>query len=755
MLHRPAAWTVVVVLATGCSAGTFVGPAGSRPSAPAASAPASAPASASPGASAAAAQAAAALNNVESYYQTLPQADPSADVQAVAQHMVASGAFKTATVTPGGISATFPNGTPAFVFTDHLDDPAVLSGNAVERRDGLCVSPCPGSSLSPATNHEIAFLVNTLDKSGAFVPSRQTAFGQAFVNLGFPQAGYGVDVLDASLPNIVALGNGHPLDFLDLVTHGAVATVKGAPIYINLSTTPVTAAADITYASDLAAGNLYYSLALGFHLQTPSYAFTPAFMTEHLVFNPGAIFDNQSCHGQNPAIAAAVGNTLQTAGVGRYIGWSDAVVGLFADGSDAFMLDRSLGEQSPSVSGLNLYSRQRTPPQRPFPLDDIETAMQTETRGVPLGGYPLTYTMSSDGAQLLFSDFGGESVANPPIVYALPSIEYLTVTENGTARLSIFGAFPATAGTVSIANADGMYSAPILNWTPQRVDVSIPPEGDGSSGLVTVLTAAGIASNAVPLTQWPGTIGYTSNETISTVNGFSGHGTGSISAAFNFHFRSDVHPVVTTIDTTPAPQNLAFNDIESDSTGNVTSVSGSFTPFAMGPLGPGAMGTFSLGPTDTMVAFPTSGRAQLGLIPIPTAPPASPAPAACNTGAYGPQSSAGNVSCRDFAFDDPTAIGCSDNVGGQLCHPPGGGYAFDLDTTTAPFGGLQLAMDPTSYNVTVTVPAIPSRLGFGFYSSYPDSGQGTETSVLTMSVGPPLSPPSGMTPAARPRAPRN
>ncbi len=192
------------------------------------------------------------------------------------------------------------------------------------------------------------------------------------------------DDIDVSLDNIVALGTGHPLDFLDIATHGIIGGTSPDITYYWLSTTSDTAASEKTYATDVAAGRVVSAIALtlsqGQALALPSLAFTPNFLTAHVTFNPGAIVDNESCFGQSPLIAVNVRGILQAAGVGRYFGWTKEVDGDDADETDAFMFDRLLGEQSPGITGLDTFVSQFTPPQRPFPLDQVEGVLASETR---------------------------------------------------------------------------------------------------------------------------------------------------------------------------------------------------------------------------------------------------------------------------------------------------------------------------------------------------------------------------------------
>jgi hypothetical protein len=702
---------------------------------------------------------ATALASVEAYYQALPGTDPMSDVANVAAHMVSSGAFASATAGPGAISATLSDGTPVIVFTDRVAD--LLAPSDTRRRNGVIVGPPPGTSIGPATQHEVLFLVNELD-SAAFTPANQQQFGQAFSNLRFQGTGAQTDVAAVTLENIVALGSTHPLDFLDIATHGAVVTLKpgGPHFYINISNTPVTDASRMQYASDLAAGHLTYAFVLQKDKKISTFttfAFTPAFLIEHATFNPGAIVDNESCFGQSPLIATSVETAFQLAGAGQYLGWTKPVAGSSADQTDAFLFDRMLGEQSPSQTGMDQFVAQRTPPQRPFALPFVEAVMQTEDRSDGIGVGTETYAQdayatnyvyppSSDGvySRFIVSDFGSSSVPNLPIEYGLPSIRFVDVDELPQAFMGIHGTFPSSEGSVTITNASGTYPAPVASWEPEEVLVQIPNEGAGASGLVTVYAgpnATGVASNAVPLTQWSGTATYTDSESITDLDGAVGSGSGSLAASFAFHFRADVQPAVVDIDTTPAPENFSFTDFEGDSTGSVTRVSGSFTPGSQAQLPAGTTATFSLGTPGPITPFSTaSPPSSFDSLPEP---PAS-APSSCNDATPGPRPGPNNVSCRQFTYISYRAIVCTDNDGGHLCLPPPRGNAAFILGEFAP-GFLTFTLDPSTYNVAVTVPAIPSFPGAGFYTSNGHDGESTVTATLGLTINAPVDAPGPST----------
>jgi hypothetical protein len=271
-----------------------------------------------------------ALQSVQTTYQGLPHTSVVSDLNALAAQMVSSGTFKTATVVPGGISATLPDGTLTLVFADRVED---LAGTASVRRTVSSRIRPQVQPLSPANSHEAAFLINTIPQT-AFTPSRQQAFSDAFSAALGLASGYEADDLDVSLDNIVALGTGHPLDFLDISTHGLIGGASPNIEYYWLSTTTDNAASEMTYAADIAAHRVVSGIALtvsqGQSLSLPALAFTPDFLTAHLTFNTGAIVDNESCFGQSPLVAVNVQGIFQAAGVGRYYGWTKEV-----DGNDA------------------------------------------------------------------------------------------------------------------------------------------------------------------------------------------------------------------------------------------------------------------------------------------------------------------------------------------------------------------------------------------------------------------------------------
>jgi len=702
-----------------------------------------------------------ALQNVQTIYQSLPHTSVTSDLTALAAKMVSSGTFKTATIVPGGISATLPDGTPTLVFADRVEN---LGGAIASIRRAV---PSGVSrhvrALGPANSHEAAFLINTIPQP-AFKPARQQAFADAFSATLGSAPGYGTDDLDVSLENIVALGTGHPLDFLDVATHGIVGGTSPNIVYYWLSTTSDTSDSEKTYAADIAAGRVVSAIALtlsqGQNQPLPALAFTPNFLTAHVTFNPGAIVDNESCFGQSPLIAVNVQGILQAAGVGRYFGWTKEVDGDDADETDAFIFDRLLGEQSPGVTGLDTFVSQFTPPQRPFPLDQVDGVLASETRSTKIQspqnesylvsdkGFSINLTAPPIGdktaAKMIITDFGGESLANAPIEYGLPSIEQMQVAESPTAgTLVILGTFPTAEGTVQITDANGVHALPVTTWATNNVVATLPAGGSGSAGAVEVLSSGGQASNAVPLTQWSGQLTYTENDSIPNLSGQSGSGSGTIQAVYNLVFRSDVHPTVSAIDTPARPQNLFFNGPQGISIGHVTAFTGTFTTDD---------GTKSA----TFFTNPNAPPLSVGVPPLPPSTfdigAVTGQPASCNNASPGPQTGPTNVFCPATGFVSQGAGSCSD-TDGTLC-PSGSLSVFGSPKVNFSYPGMSeggllvLSMDPATYAISVT--SVPGTFTGGHFG-----GTGRpSTASMSGTIGAPVSPPKTTTPASRGRAVR-
>lgn len=731
-LYLGLTFVLLVAFTAGCGGGghasTFTPRLGSTPAPGGSTGPTPAP---GPTSSAAIAVANTSLSGVQTQYAALPHTSLQADLTTLATQMVASGKFTKATVTPGGITATLADGAPALIFADHVGD----TSNATTSVRALPQAVLRRPSDVSSNGHIIAVLVNHTDTGGAFHPVNQSIIATTISGVLAP-GGYTIDNGDVQLDTIAAASSAGFVDYLDLSTHGMVAVnASGTSYYAWLSDSPITSATLVKYGSDWTAGNIQYAMELSGNTlyAPPTFAFTPGFVASHVEFANGAIVVNESCLGQNSAITASVGATLKAANVGRYLGWTQPVLGDLADQTDAFIWDRLLGEVN---TNLAQFVTQRSPAQRPFPLDAVQGALSEMRAGPFSPSTPMTYAQSPatsgyPAATLAVSDFGGETVESPIIEYALPSIEYVAISEDPTnPSVTIEGNFPSQPGDAAVVDPSAQTAKAVTptSWTTTRVVIPIAVSGLGSKGNVVVESATGIPSNPVPITQWTGTLSGTESATFGAMNGSSGSGSGQIGTSFTVDFRADVHPTVQTIDTAPVPQNFAFTAVEGDSTAQVTSITGLFTT-------DDGKHSASFGETPTAASLPAgpppfSNDFDLGAV--------AGAPAtSCNNSTPGPPGGprAGSF-CPGIGFEAAGQGTCSDDAGTLCTSAVWNANGIFGNSKAVNDGLLVFTLDPTTYAVTVSSLAANTTATLFEVTGVRVAGSVGGT------IGPPVNPPS-------------
>jgi hypothetical protein len=660
----------------------------------------------------------------DTIFSTLPHTTLAADMQALGTQLVASGSVQSANVVPGGLDTILSDGMEMVFDGEGLVYPgatapvtasATTSSSSFRRHPAEVVNP----DLQSAA-HGIDLLVNEDSIMNSFFdPQRQTDMATTLGSVGLNTSPYASAEADMTLANIVGLGSLQQLDYVSISSHGIpIRPLAGTGYdqdYMWTTDTPLSAGLLTQYASDIAAKTILYDhsmsptgsivpvCGLAPVCTGPKVGITAGFLLAHLRFNPGAIVDNYSCYGQF-ANMKSVGSKLQPGGVGRYLGWTMSVDGVPADETQAFLIDRLAGEPS---ALLGQYITQQNPAQRQFSFDDIFAQMAVENRSgylQSLGGGSASWAYNfniASGGYYTKSDYGGESVSDPVIMYGLPSIATLQIAENlGSGTMVINGEFPTVPGIVAITDSAGSHKLPITSWTPTAITVTLSATGTGSAGQVQVVSSLGILSNTVPLTQWSGNLTYAEKDTtIPDVGGVSGSGTGTLGVAFNVDFRADVHPTVVSIDTAPVAQNFVFSSVESDSTASFSNFDGTFTSSGDSPQ----TATFSLAgsgnsmpmvlPTGTVL--PVNGFA-IGLYGVQPGP--------CNNSSFGPQGGPGNIFCPSMGFVEADAGTCYDPASTPLCS---GSLSplqfFGLPPGVGNVGGqLILTMDPAAYGVTVS-----------------------------------------------------
>jgi hypothetical protein len=701
--------------------------------------------------------------------------------------MVSSGQFKSAVVSPGGITATLSDGEVTLVYADAPEDFSATTSSAA-RIDGGRKPQYAQSFVSPPAPHSYVFLYDDVSASETgpdFHPLIDAAWGHqlqlaSFMNPATNQAvpNYGVSAESAQLSAIANLGSqGYALDYLSISTHGMVANLappaaaSAPPQYQYYLQSTSSISLRNQYASDI--GNKTVALAVNLVNSSgpttfpATLAFTPSWLVSHVQFNPGAVVTLDSCFGASPYVLGANGIVFSNAKVGRIYAWTKAV-GIIDDYETwSFAFDRLIGEQNPSVGDLYQVATQHTPPQRPFSLDDIYGAMQSETRNSPLQPaksepYAVSdvnfapnaaFPPAADGtaARLIETDFGYENLAGAPAIYAMPSIGTMSVAESPAgSTLTINGRFPPDQGGVGITDGTGQHPLTVTSWTTKQVVATIPSIGAGSAGAVSVVSTSdlmGIASNPAPLTQWSGAVTYSESDDVDNLGDVDGMGGLMATATFNITFRSDVHPTVQTIDATPVPQNLYFSNVEGNasdagsSNAAITQLQGNFTSSEGTP--PPATASLSLSSVANM--SPQNLNSKGGVAAggfIVGAIAGQPLP--CNNGSPGPEGDSGIIFCPAFGYH-PTDVGIctADADDANLCDgedtfSPGGsfGAASLLDP-----GLVSFAMDPSTYAITVNGPNTMFTRTFG-------ENDWEANATVTGTINAPLFAPTTTTPAS-------
>jgi len=727
------------------------------------------------------AQVIAALGSVQQHWNTLTLgSNPEAAIASLVAWIKTQPSFKDAGEEPGAVWATLADGQPAIFYVDRLADYAVAAPAA--RR----VSPTrPMVPLARAralrqdagpTSGQVLFLVNALD-TVAFTPSRQADFAIAFANAGYP------GVLSASsvtLENIVAAGS-KPTAYFDIATHGGNGfnVYAQRDLYTLSSDTAVTADNYYQYHPEIRAAHLEYSLALldpdtdrNLPQSIPVYAFTSAWLTQHMKFAPGAVFVNTSCFGANvyPAGKAFVSD-LNAAGVGFYAGWTKSVDDLDADETDAYLIDRLLGEQIPSLNDLPKYVLQDSPPERPFQVNDILLELPKKPRDNPIrNGSDLTYDLDTstqpkdldtnsskqpiaDGASAKFTYIGYGTAQVVPLVP--PTIAFVNVDEAAAPEptLTISGEFSQAEGDAYIteSNLPAAVALPILSWSPEQITVQLPPSAPQSGNIV--VGELGVPSNLVPLTKWSGVYSLTRNYALSG----DGSGSFSYSSTLNVDLRGDVHFWYQSVD--GEIQVLDFEAVPMrSSTGTMTAKSGSYAGTASGGSEPPLMTTFAskgavtLTPTATITA--TNGTLD-NYFGIQASAMDSAAGPGCNRGSafdFGDPDFAHYCTSIQAAASDIAT--CSDNRQGSSCQGNAANALpmYGTFDTVGMYGSdavasFELELTPDyAIDVHFSPPQDPNADGV-FLGSFPS----VATTTWSATFGSPSFPPTGNTPALRAR----
>lgn len=344
-----------------------------------------------------------------------------------------------------------------------------------------------GNSIGRPKDVPKAKKVTLFTGLGALFPDNVAVLKSIF---GEAESGYEVTIKDATIENL----KGHSGDAVFYInTHGGAGNlyVKGGNLSIMALWTKdlVTPQLDTLYKDDIKNGKICYMFATN---NTEAcewhYAITSAFVLEHMSFAENAFIYLDACNGFNESILGNVSfrerMVAKANGKATFVGWTAPTnTGVYPLTSQ-FVFDRLLG----SNSGGNIS--QEDPFQRPFDLASVFADMRNEGLGIAQNGAQLTYRTTLEREVLL-----------------RPTIESMEVDEY-TSTLTINGLFPWDQGHVTVNGV----SAVVTSWNPYGIACTIRETGDGSVGEVIVVSAQGVKSNPVPLTEYIIKLNYSAND---------------------------------------------------------------------------------------------------------------------------------------------------------------------------------------------------------------------------------------------------
>lgn len=225
-----------------------------------------------------------------------------------------------------------------------------------------------------------------------------------------------------------------------------------------------------------------------------------------------------------------------------YAGWSASVLDDGAYKTVKFLFDRMLGANYPNI----IYPPRESPPQRPFDIAAVWTDMESRNP-------PVNKVVDKDNP-LRFATLRYVKGGSSKFGMFAPSIRVVSLDEQ-FGYFHLEGEFGSKQGLVKVNDV----SIPVLSWFPTDVICTIPTTGPASAGGV-VAEVDGRRSNAVPLTEWRGTLtlSLTSLGTLHQVY------------SFNLHFRADVHSFRDKPHTDPQPKESFDISPALDSKGTLT-----------------------------------------------------------------------------------------------------------------------------------------------------------------------------------------
>ncbi len=457
----------------------------------------------------------AAVDAVKARAAALTGANPEADNQALADYMAAHPEhFEAAGVVAdsGGCWGRFRDGRLFLICNTTREEQTVAPGPPVPTTGGDEASP-PASRPALAASRRPRQATAT---SGPAVPASGKAAvltamkgGQAYtyspsqpvqhiVNDARYDIGVAVGTRCWATVDALALVREVGVFYLD--AHGGAAVTRGGAIRSAAwTTTPVDAANDAQYATELTNGELVVTAVLERgELKHEVYGFTPDFVRAKMSFAAGSVAVVSACY----LAAMDMRDAFIAKGARAYCGWTAPVRLDIGSRVDCFLFDRLRGtvftHGNPPFEPDPAHPILETPPQRGFPLATV--AQDIHNRG-----WDVSAEVGRPTAVFKVYPDTGDFLLNPVITSAYVGGTSSNPTHNSLVIKGLFGYFGTQTASVSV----GGNPVP-ARWVDAQTVIAdpLPSTGLSAAGPVRVFIG-GAASCRTPLTEWQVPFTYT------------------------------------------------------------------------------------------------------------------------------------------------------------------------------------------------------------------------------------------------------
>lgn len=421
----------------------------------------------------------ASLQAVQDFVNSVAGESRDTRLARIAEFLKGRTEFEQSGTDEDGVWAIYPDGVPLMILDNRQPDPSVrsIAPPTVTRRTDVPKSRQARLlfTLPAGFSSELPNIRPYLENNGyevivdpGTVASLRAVAGDGIFYMGAHGGRCRVSQRDA-LGNLVRDGAGL---IISTTTFGA------------WTSSPVDPANPNEHLADLRAGRLGFGTVsgtapvAGAALAGLFYVFTDAFVQNYMNFGKDALVWFSACHSNSALIAQPFVAACHAKGASVYVGWNSTVSDAAVLVTDRFIFTRLTGSD-PAIPGEN-------PPQRAFDYEPVWEDLRKKNLHLHPNGFGGTTEIRFSAAASNFA-------------LLVPAIKYVLINEPGEEAIlrGKFGNPDPGERKVMVGGTE----APIVEWTEERIRVTIPQTGPGSAGDVQVVVREH-KSNIRRITAW-------------------------------------------------------------------------------------------------------------------------------------------------------------------------------------------------------------------------------------------------------------